>query len=87
VEARHAKGMRHIGNPSQANIGRSCVRFKRLDDLDQASLKKLIREGAQAGVAYDFPTTSTTNEPGFMVRCGRFDGSAFGVSVYSAAGR
>ena len=32
----------------KANIGRSCVRFKRLDDLDPATLKKLIREGARA---------------------------------------
>ena len=32
----------------QANIGRSCVRFKRLGDLDQAALKKLIQEGARA---------------------------------------
>jgi hypothetical protein len=33
----------------KANIGRSCVRFKRLNDLDQSALKKMIREGAQAG--------------------------------------
>lgn len=32
----------------KANIGRSCVRFKRLADLDQAALKKLIQQGAQA---------------------------------------
>jgi len=32
----------------KADIGRSCVRFRRLDDLDQAALKKLIREGARA---------------------------------------
>jgi len=32
----------------KANIGRSCVRFKRLADLDQAALKKMIVEGAQA---------------------------------------
>ena len=32
----------------KASIGRSCVRFKRLGDLDPAALKKLIREGAQA---------------------------------------
>jgi len=32
----------------KANIGRSCVRFKRLVDLDKAALKKMIREGAQA---------------------------------------
>jgi hypothetical protein len=32
----------------KASIGRSCVRFKRLSDLDQQSLKKLIREGARA---------------------------------------
>jgi hypothetical protein len=30
-----------------ANIGRSCVRFKRLRDLDEAALKRMIREGAQ----------------------------------------
>ena len=32
----------------KASIGRSCVRFKRLAELDQAALKKLIREAAQA---------------------------------------
>ena len=32
----------------KANIGRSCVRFKRLTDLDHAALKKMIREGSQA---------------------------------------
>jgi len=32
----------------KASIGRSCVRFKRLGDLDPAALKKLIRVGAQA---------------------------------------
>jgi uncharacterized protein DUF1801 len=31
----------------KADIGRSCVRFKRLHDLDQAALKRLIREGAR----------------------------------------
>jgi hypothetical protein len=30
----------------KANIGKSCVRFKRLSDLDEAALEKLIREGA-----------------------------------------
>jgi hypothetical protein len=30
----------------KANIGKSCVRFKRLSDLDQSALAKLIREGA-----------------------------------------
>src|ERR1043165_5684592 len=30
-------------------------------------------------------TTRTTNEPGFMVRCGRPPGVLAGVSVYSAA--
>jgi len=32
----------------KANIGKSCVRFKRLGDLDEGALRKLIREGAQA---------------------------------------
>jgi len=33
----------------KANIGKSCVRFKRLADLDQAALEELIRESAKAG--------------------------------------
>jgi Domain of unknown function (DU1801) len=32
----------------KANIGRCCVRFKRLSDLDHALLKKMIRESANA---------------------------------------
>ncbi|MGD0546096.1 MAG: DUF1801 domain-containing protein [Candidatus Acidiferrales bacterium] len=31
----------------KASIGKSCVRFKRLSDLDEAALAKLIRAGAQ----------------------------------------
>ena len=31
----------------KASIGKSCVRFKRLNDLDQAVLKKLIQAGAK----------------------------------------
>ena len=30
----------------KANIGKSCVRFKRLSDLDDATLRELIRETA-----------------------------------------
>lgn len=33
----------------KANIGKSCVRFKRLSDLDQNVLKELIRECAEIG--------------------------------------
>ena len=32
----------------KANIGKCCVRFKRLSDLDQAALKKLIRDAMRA---------------------------------------
>jgi uncharacterized protein YdhG (YjbR/CyaY superfamily) len=32
----------------KANIGKGCVRFKRLSDLDTGALKKLIRESAAA---------------------------------------
>jgi hypothetical protein len=35
----------------QANIGKSCVRFKRLSDLDEAVVTKLIREGATTPAA------------------------------------
>ena len=31
----------------RANIGRTCVRFRRLEDLDRATLTKLLREGAR----------------------------------------
>jgi hypothetical protein len=31
----------------KADIGRCCVRFKRLGDLDQAALTKMIREGVK----------------------------------------
>jgi len=34
----------------KANIGRSCVRFKRLADLDAVALKRLIREGAKVSL-------------------------------------
>ena len=30
----------------KANIGKCCVRFKRLSDLDQAALKKMLHECA-----------------------------------------
>jgi hypothetical protein len=33
----------------KANIGKSCVRFKRLSDLDEDTLKQLIRDSAAAG--------------------------------------
>jgi hypothetical protein len=33
----------------KANIGKSCVRFKRLSDLDETALRDLIRKCAQAG--------------------------------------
>ena len=34
----------------KASIGKSCVRFKRLIDLDPEVLKKLLREGATAPI-------------------------------------
>lgn len=34
----------------KAKIGKSCVRLKRLSDLDPEALKKLIREGAQDSI-------------------------------------
>ncbi len=33
----------------KANIGKSCVRFKRLSDLDEQILRELIQEAAAAG--------------------------------------
>ena len=31
----------------KANVGKSCVRFKRLDDLDQAALRELLAEAGR----------------------------------------
>jgi uncharacterized protein YdhG (YjbR/CyaY superfamily) len=33
----------------KANIGKSCVRFKRLSDLDEGALKELIKNCSKAG--------------------------------------
>ena len=35
----------------KADIGKSCVRFKRLDDLDLPGLKKMLRHAARVGGA------------------------------------
>ena len=40
---------RYRGRLPKANIGKSCVRFKRLSDLDEETLRELIRETAAAG--------------------------------------
>jgi hypothetical protein len=32
----------------KADIGKSCVRLKRLEDVDQGALQELLREGAKA---------------------------------------
>ncbi len=39
---------RHKKALPKANVGCSCVRFKRLSDLDSAALSKLLAEGANA---------------------------------------
>jgi uncharacterized protein YdhG (YjbR/CyaY superfamily) len=33
----------------KASIGKSCIRFKRLGDVDREALERLLREAAQAG--------------------------------------
>ena len=33
----------------KANVGKACVRFKRLSDLDLGVVKKMIRHGVRAG--------------------------------------
>jgi len=36
----------------KANIGKSCIRFKKLDDLDQKVLKDLLKQGEKLGGMY-----------------------------------
>jgi hypothetical protein len=51
VSASHNKGPvadRYKKALPKANIGKCCVRFKRLSDLDPAALSKLLSEGATA---------------------------------------
>jgi uncharacterized protein YdhG (YjbR/CyaY superfamily) len=40
---------RYRGRLPKANIGKSCVRFKHLSDLDEETLRELIRETAATG--------------------------------------
>jgi hypothetical protein len=40
---------RYRGRLPKANIGKSCVRFRRLSDLDEETLRELIRETAATG--------------------------------------
>lgn len=35
----------------KADIGKSCVRFRRLDDLDQDALRELVREATRSSAA------------------------------------
>ena len=35
----------------KADIGKSCVRFRRLDDLDQDALREMVREAARSSAA------------------------------------
>jgi uncharacterized protein DUF1801 len=43
-----ASGERYKEALPKASIGKSCVRFKRLSDLDQTALKKMLRDAAKA---------------------------------------
>lgn len=36
----------------KANIGRSCIRFKKINDIDLKSLEKVIKEGAKLGFSF-----------------------------------
>jgi hypothetical protein len=42
---------RHADRLPKADVGRSCVRFKRLDDLDLDALRQLAGEAAATGPA------------------------------------
>ncbi len=35
------------GRFPKANVGKSCVRFKRLDDLDESALRELLSEAGR----------------------------------------
>ena len=37
----------------KAKIGKGCVRFKKLSDLDQAALKRLIKDSAARAIVYE----------------------------------
>ena len=42
---------RRKGELPKASVGKSCIRFKRLDDIDPKALQSIIKEGAQAIIA------------------------------------
>lgn len=49
ADARGYVAERYKDRLPKANIGKSCVRFKRLDDLDLAALKALLVETSKTG--------------------------------------
>ena len=52
------------GRLPTADIGKSCVRFKSADDLDQAALKQLIREAASfKPIGEVSPSPSASSDP------------------------
>ena len=38
---------RHKGELTGANVGKSCIRFKRIEDIDLKALEKIIKTGAR----------------------------------------
>lgn len=48
-DGKHYLAERYRRQFPRANIGKSCIRFKHLSDLDQSALAKFLREAAKKG--------------------------------------
>lgn len=50
VVARHAKALEHL------NVGKGCIRFKKIADLPQKAIRQILKESAKAAGFKDLPS-------------------------------
>lgn len=52
ADGQHYVAEKYKSDFPKASIGRSCIRFKRLSDIDVKSLEKVIKEGHRLGFSF-----------------------------------
>ena len=50
VIAKHAKALAHL------NVGKGCIRFKKIEDLPAKAIKQILKESARAAGFKDLPS-------------------------------
>ena len=59
--ARHAEELRHL------NVGKGCIRFKKLSDLPKATIVQMVKEAAKERGFRDLPTPAAGKRGGAMM--------------------